>query len=171
MEYILREISKADLPVINKWRNDKEVIDLLGNNFFYIAYEVDENWYNDYLQNRSKAIRLAIVDNELNITIGTVQLTNIHPINKSAEFSIMIGDKNYWSKGAGYFATNAMLEHGFKNLNLHRIYLTVLANNNRATQLYKKAGFQYEGTLHDAIFKNGEYLNLICMAIIKNNNS
>ena len=64
--YSLREISKDDLPFINKWRNDKEVIDLLGNNFLYIAYEVDENWYNDYLENRSRAIRLAIIQTELN---------------------------------------------------------------------------------------------------------
>lgn len=165
--YSLREISKDDLPFINKWRNDKEVIDLLGNNFLYIAYEVDENWYNDYLKNRFKAIRLAIIETELNKIIGTVQLTNIHPVNNNAEFSIMIGEKNYWSKGAGYFATNAILEHGFKNLNLHRIYLTVLATNKRAIELYKKAGFENEGTLIDAIFKNGEYADLLCMAIIK----
>lgn len=167
MNIYLREISKTDLPLINCWRNDHEVIDLLGNNFLFIAAEVDEKWYENYLQNRQLQKRLTIVDAVEDVVIGTIQLTNIHAVNKTAEYSIMIGNKNYWGKGAGYTATIQILDHGFNDLNLNRIYLTVLSENNRAINLYVKAGFVREGTEREAIFKNGAYHDLLLMSILK----
>ena len=168
MNYFLREIEKNDLHIINQWRNDKELIDLLGNNFIYIAGEVDEAWYGNYLRNRDTAVRPAITDRgQSDLLIGTVQLTGIHPINRSAEFSIMIGNKSYWSKGAGLFSTKAILEHGFRNLNLNRIFLTVIDSNHRAIRMYEKAGFKREGVMREAIFKNGVFVNTIIMSILK----
>jgi diamine N-acetyltransferase len=165
--YFLRELCREDIHVINQWRNDKELIDLLGNNFIFIAQEVDEAWYENYLKNRNSTIRLAIIDTDSDKVIGTVQLTGIHHINKSAEFSIMIGAKEYWSKGAGLFSTNSIITHGFQNLNLNRIYLTVLETNTRAIRTYEKAGFQREGILREAIYKNGMFVNLVQMSILK----
>jgi RimJ/RimL family protein N-acetyltransferase len=167
MEFTLREISKTDLPIINQWRNDKELIDLLGNNFLYIAGEVDENWFENYINNRHTAVRLAIITPVNSNFIGMVHLTGIHQINRSAEFSILIGDRDYWAKGAGSQATKAMLDHAFNNLNLNRVYLTVLENNERAIKMYEKVGFKREGVLREAIFKNGKYCNLIQMSILK----
>ena len=163
----LRELSKTDLPLINSWRNDHAVIDLVGNNFLYIAKEVDENWYENYLQNRQQNKRLTIVDTAKDLAIGTIQLTNIHQINKSAEYSIMIGDKDYWGQGAGLAATKEILNHGFNDLNLNRIYLTVLVENTRAIKLYVKAGFSEEGREREAIFKNGRFHDLILMAVLR----
>jgi diamine N-acetyltransferase len=167
MKIHLRELSKTDLPLINSWRNDHAVIDLLGNNFLYIAKEVDENWYENYLQNRQQNIRLIIVDTAKDKSIGTVQLTNIHPINRSAEYSIMIGDKTYWGQGAGLEATKEILRHGFNDLHLNRIYLTVLVENTRAIKLYAKTGFIEEGREREAIFKNGRFHDLVLMSVLR----
>jgi RimJ/RimL family protein N-acetyltransferase len=167
MKFYLREISESDLLLINQWRNDKELIDLLGNNFLFIAEEVDHAWYENYLRNRANNVRLMIVESEKSLPIGTVQLTNIHLINRSAEFSVMIGNKDYWSKGAGFFSTASILKHGFENLNLNRIYLTVLEYNERAIKVYERAGFIREGLLREAIFKNGKFRNLVQMSVLK----
>jgi len=133
----------------------------------YIAKEVDENWYDNYLQNRQQNKRLVIVDSDEEIAIGTIQLTNIHPINRSAEYSVMIGNKGYWGKGAGLTATLEILNHGFNDLNLNRIYLTVLVENERAIKLYSKAGFVEEGREREAIFKNGRFHDLILMSVLR----
>ncbi len=163
----LREIEKRDLILINQWRNDREVIDHLGNNFLYISPIIDEKWLENYLSNRDKAVRLAIIDLETEVHIGNVNLTSLHPINRTAEFSIFIGDKNFWSRGFGYEATMLMLAHGFKDLNLNRIHLTVLQKNTRAIKTYLKAGFKEEGTIREGVFKNGLFYNLIYMGILR----
>jgi diamine N-acetyltransferase len=163
----LRELARQDVPTLNTWRGDPSVIQHLGSNFLYIAPEIDAKWYDNYLNNRQNAVRLAIVDSDNNDAfIGTVQLINIQAINRNAEFSIMIGDKNYWSKGVGFIATKAIIEHGFKDLNLHRIYLTVLADNKRAIRLYEKIGFQHEGILKQCVFKEGQFRDMLSMAIL-----
>jgi diamine N-acetyltransferase len=162
----LREITKADIPQINAWRNDPEVIDFLGCGFLYISEEIDEKWYQNYLGNRDKNVRLAIttVDHQF---IGNVYLLNIHPINRTAEFSIVISDKRYWSQGIGAEVARRVLHHAFQDLNLNRVYLYVLNNNDRAIRLYEKIGFRREGRMEEAVYKNGAYHDLLLMAVLK----
>ncbi len=169
MPYGLRELQLEDLLHINKWRNDHEIIDFLGNNFLYIAKDVDEAWYENYLQNRDKAKRFAIIDLNNNNIIGTTQLTSIHAVNQSAEFSILIGEKNYWNRGAGQSAMHMAIWHGFLDLNLNRIYLTVLSDNHRAIHLYEKAGFVCEGVMRQAVYKKGSFSDLLLMSLLKKN--
>ena len=43
--YRLRELDKKDLPVINEWRNNKELISFLGAPFRFINIDVDIRGY------------------------------------------------------------------------------------------------------------------------------
>lgn len=165
--YKLREIQREDIPIINTWRNDKELIGHLGSPFRYINKEVDYKWYDNYMSNRQTNIRCSII-NENNEIIGLVSLTNINRINQSAIFHIMIGDSNSRGKGAGYYATNEMLRHAFLDMNLNRVELTVLTSNKKAIKLYEKVGFKYEGTKREAIYKEGKFVDMDVMAVLKN---
>lgn len=168
MSYFLRELSRSDLVEITKWRNEPDLINQLGATFRFIDQEVDVNWFNQYLATRSNNIRLAICDKETKKIIGAVYLLGIDWINKSGELAIWIGNKAEQGKRIGEFATRGILHHAFADLNLHRIHLTVLTKNERAMRLYKKVGFIEEGCLRQAVFKNGEYTDLIQMAILSN---
>ncbi|MBO9636801.1 MAG: GNAT family N-acetyltransferase [Siphonobacter aquaeclarae] len=161
----LREIVAEDVPAINRWRNDPEIIRYLTNQFRFIGPEVDRNWFSYYLQHRDQAVRLAIVDTDT--LIGTVQLTQIDRVNQQAEYSIMIGEKDRQSKGAGTLATRRILEHAFQDLNLNRIYLTVLPGNERAIRLYESFGFQREGLFRQAVFKDGQFTDLLGMSLLR----
>lgn len=163
----LRELERSDLLRINVWRNNPEIIEFLGANFLFISSIIDERWFESYLSNRDKSVRLAIVELATDKHIGNVSLTSIHPINRSAEFSIFIGDKNFWSAGYGLDATKLMLSHGFNDLNLHRIYLTLLNTNERALRMYRRIGFCAEGCQREAVFKNGLYCDVLEMALLK----
>jgi RimJ/RimL family protein N-acetyltransferase len=163
----LRELERADLATLNRWRNDPELLDLLGNNFLFIAGAVDEKWYESYLASREHNVRLAIVLEKGGQYVGNVNLTGIHPVNRSAEFSILIGDKALWGKGVGQEATRLMLAHAFGDRNLHRVHLSVLATNARALRLYEGVGFRTEGTLRQAVFKTGAYHDLVMMSVLR----
>lgn len=160
----LREIERADIARINAWRNDPEVISGLFAGFRYITEEVDQAWFDAYLRSRDSNIRLAILNGGRHI--GNVQLTGIHPVNRSAEFSIFIGDKDQRGQGAGNWATRRMILHGFTELNLNRIFLTVLEDNRPAIRVYEKAGFRTEGLQRQAVFKDGRYQNAIMMSLL-----
>jgi RimJ/RimL family protein N-acetyltransferase len=160
----LCELELYHIPQLNQWRNDPDLIETLGTGFNYISEEVDKNWYADYLANRDKSVRLAILaDNKY---VGNVNLTQINNIHRSAEFSILIGDSNFRGKGIGLHSSLKILDHGFKNLGLQRIWLSVLTSNEAAFNLYKKMGFEEEGVLRKAIFKNGNFHNLKIMSLL-----
>lgn len=166
MSYFLREISREDIPAINSWRNDPELIKNLGGPFRYVTKEVDDAWFSSYLGSRDSNIRLAIVEVEIKKIIGATYLTGIDWVCRSAEFSIWIGTSESQGKGAGRFATLETLEHAFNNMGLHRVHLTVLSENLRARKLYKSVGFTEEGTLRQAVFKKGEYKDMVAMSIL-----
>lgn len=163
----LRELQIEDIDFINTWRNDKEIIDSLGANFRYINKQTDLNWFNNYQNNRNSQVRCSICLKENNEIIGLVSLTAIDNLNGTAEFHIMIGNKSYHNKGVGSLATRELLNHGFNNLNLNKIYLSVLEDNSNALRLYKKVGFKEDGVLRQHVYKNGCYKDLIIMSLLK----
>lgn len=165
---LLREIARSDVEIINAWRADKDLVDLLGGPFRHVGLEIDQAWFDAYLKNRANNVRLAICRPEDGQIIGVVYLLQIDWLNRSAELSIQIGVAAQRGQGVGEAAVRAALQHAFADLNLHRIHLTVLSTNARAIALYKKAGFSTEGCFREALFKNGSYVDLMSMALLKN---
>ncbi len=165
--YRLRELERDDISMLNKWRNDYELIDLLGAPFRYINSEVDDVWYDNYMNSRANTVRCAILNDD-DCFIGVVSLTDINYINQSAKFHIMIGEKGARKCGAGTYATNKMLAHGFYNLNLQRIELEVLSRNESAIHLYEKVGFVREGKKRNAVFKKGRFEDMYYYSVLRN---
>jgi diamine N-acetyltransferase len=166
--YKLRELRKSDMPKINEWRNNRELISHLGAPFRYINLDVDYRWYDNYMLNRNATIRCAIVEaTDEECILGLVSLMNINFINQTAEFNIMIGDTANRGKNIGYFATTKILNHAFNNMNINRIELEVLESNIYALKLYEKVGFKQEGIKRQSTYKNGKFVNMIMMSILK----
>lgn len=99
--------------------------------------------------------------------LGLISLVDINYVNRSGELHIMIGDSKNRGKGIGTFAVKAMLDHAFDNLNLRRIELGVLETNSPAIKLYEKTGFVKEGVKRSSVYKNGQYVSMIMMAVLK----
>ena len=59
-----------------------------------------------------------------------------------------------------------MLDYGFKELNLHRIWGEVY-DNNASLQVYKKLGFKEEGVRKDAYFCEGKYGDCTMIAMLE----
>ena len=163
----LRELERKDLPAINKWRNDPELIALLGAPFRYINLDVDIKWYESYMGNRGNAVRCAITEDGGDDILGLASLVSINYMNQSAEFHIMIGDIQNQGRGLGTFDVNSMLNHAFNNMNLQRVELTVLDNNTRAKHLYEKCGFTYEGRKRKAKYKDGKFVDMLMYSILR----
>jgi diamine N-acetyltransferase len=166
MDYVLRELSRSDIGPINEWRNDRNVQRWLVSPFRFVSEEADTRWFDTYLGARANNIRLAICESKLHSIVGVVYLLNIDWISRSCDFGIYVGTTAAQGKGAGKFATSAVLRHAFDDMNLRRIDLSALANNERALRLYRKFGFKEEGRARKAVFKNGEYVDLVRMGIL-----
>ena len=70
-------------------------------------------------------------------------------------------------KGSGSEAVKLLLQYGFDNLQLKRIYLHVFTNNIRAIKSYLKNKFKEEGIVNNASLINNEYVSAKLMAIYR----
>ena len=165
---MVREIERRDIQEINRWRADHVTVDFLGAPYRYIGPEVDEAWFDKYLEMRSSTIRCVTYDTQnADTPLCLTSLSNIDWVNRTATLQIQVGNEAARGKGVGSFSMKQMLKHGFNDMGLHRIELEVLESNDRARRLYEKSGFCYEGTKRQAVFKNGMYVNMLTMAILK----
>lgn len=78
--------------------------------------------------------------------------------NKHAAY-IVVGILNdYRGKGIGTKLFNE-LDRWASNNNIHRLELTVVTKNEAGLALYKKQGFEIEGTKRDSLFIDGEFVD------------
>lgn len=159
----LRAIERADLPAYVQWLNDPAVLEYFGR-FFPLSRAQEEQWYEAMLQDpeqRSFAIEFE------GRHIGGAGFGSIDGRNRSAEAGLFIGVPELWDQGLGYDVMQTLLRFGFRQMNLHRVYLRVFAGNRRAVHLYEKAGFQHEGCWRQAEFRYGRYHDLLWMSVLR----
>jgi RimJ/RimL family protein N-acetyltransferase len=161
----LRALTTGDLPALVEWRNDPEIKALLGGWSFPVSLEAEQEWFEEARRVQSTQ-RLAIEVLKDGRYIGNIGLYDIDWKDRKAEYGILIGDKTAWGKGYGLDASTALLAYAFGELNLHRVFLRVLAHHVRAVRLYEKLGFRPEGRLRLDVFRGGEYHDTLIMGVL-----
>lgn len=79
----------------------------------------------------------------------------------------MMVHADYQGQGVGSALMAAVIELAEKWLNVSRIELEVFPDNTAALALYRKFGFEIEGTMHASVFRDGEYIDSYLMARIR----
>jgi putative acetyltransferase len=74
---------------------------------------------------------------------------------------------DFQGKGVGTALMAAIVDLADNWLNVFRLELTVYTDNERAIALYKKFGFQIEGTHRAYALRAGEYVDSHAMARIR----
>jgi len=161
---ILRPLDKeTDLDKCLRWVNDPEVIQYVSA-VFPRAKKQEEEWFDKEKENE---VRLAIETKEKEEFIGSISLFGINNMNRVAELGIMIGEKTFWSNGYGTDAAMILIAYGFNSLNLRKIKWSALDFNERSVNCSKRCGCKVEGILKKEIFTNGEYVDMVCLAVFK----
>ena len=165
-DYILRRPELTDLEAFYVQKNDPEIATLLGG--FTLGYAMADlrDWL-EYHRKRNDEVIWAIVEKAREKCVGHVGLYQIDHRIRDAEFAIMLGDRTVWGRGLGKACTRLTIDYGFRELNLNRIHLSVLATNERAIHLYHSLGFQDEGRLRQAQFKKGQYIDVVLMSMLR----
>lgn len=142
------------------WLNDPEVCE--HNSHHVFPYSLAEaKHYIESVSRDEHNLVLAIVANDTGKHIGNISLQKIDTVSRSAEYAILVGDRDYWGKGIATEASKLLLTHGFNTLNLHRIYCGTSTSNIAMQKLADRLGFKEEGRRREAHYKNGSYDDII----------
>ncbi|KSU63183.1 acetyltransferase [[Bacillus] enclensis] len=164
----LRELTMDDAEDRYRWCLDKEVTKHLNMPEKYPPFSMEEtrNWINMCINKTNGYEQKAIVTEE-GTHIGWIDLKHIDHLNKHAELGIAIGDKAYWGKGYGLAAMKEMLQWGFNELGLNKIWLRVEVDNEKAIKSYLRMGYVEEGILRHDRLRNGEFVDRLRMSILQ----
>lgn len=161
----LRPLLEADLdgPYMS-WFNDPEVCRWNSHHVYPYTREQALDYQRSARENGD--LVLAIVDREHGVHLGNVALQEISALNRSAEFAIIVGDRAAWGTGIGTEAGRLVVDHGFQELNLHRIAAGTFAENEAMRRLARRLGMSEEGTRRQGLFKHGAYRDIIEYGIL-----
>ncbi|HOF89731.1 MAG TPA: GNAT family protein [Armatimonadota bacterium] len=161
----LRPLEEQDLPLRVKWVNDPEIRPMLM--FDYpLSLAKTRAWFQKTLMDDTK-VNFSIVEKETGAVIGMTGLIEISITHRRAQLYITIGEKKYWGRRLADEIIQLVLEYGFVELNLNKIYLFTLPANERGRKVYARNGFVTEGVLRQHYYCVGAYQDLTQQSVLR----
>jgi len=155
----------ADGPYAG-WFNDEEVCRGNGHHVHPYTREAAVAYIRE-TRNRKDCLVLAIALIDGAPHVGNVALQHIDPIARSAEFAIVIGEREAWGKGVGKEAGGLIVRHGFTALNLNRIHCGTFESNDAMRRLALDLGMREEGRRREAAFKDGRFVDVVEFGVLR----
>ncbi|MGF6311226.1 RimJ/RimL family protein N-acetyltransferase [Bradyrhizobium sp. i1.8.4] len=161
----LTEIRNEDSLQLFHWINDPDAV-RFNAPFSPVHEAAHESWLTSVITSTAKIVFAIRTLPDLRL-IGVVQLIDLHPVHRTAELTIRIGQDVDRGRGAGAEAVALAIDFAFKDRNLQRVWLRVFADNERAIKAYQKAGLTIEGTMRRACFIDGRWTDQLVMAKLR----
>ena len=160
----LGPVARTDSEMLFGWINDPHTV-RYNAPYTPVHEQIHAQWMEKAIQSSDQVI-FAIRRNVDDGLVGVVQLVDIHPVHRSAQLVIRIGSKTERGKGFGTEAVRLIIDFAFRDRNLHRVWLVVFADNERAIAAYEKAGLRKEGRLLEAFHIDGGWRDGVLMSLL-----
>lgn len=148
------------------WLNDPEVCRYNSHGETLYTKKMAQDYISSITDNPTCKV-FAICDKIKDEHIGNISLQAISTKNQSAEFAILLGNRNFWGKGVAKEAGKLLVDYGFHNLELHRIYCGTSVANIAMQKLAIYLGMKQEGVRKEAMRKNGQFYDIIEYGVIR----
>ena len=120
------------------------------------SFERSDNWYTEIQELQGKKhIRLGIFLNDGTV-IGDIALQDIDNKNRSCSIGYGLTKLEYYGKGYMTESVKLMLDYGFNNMGMERIFAATLEQNIGSQRVLEKCGFTLEGRERKAEYFGGK---------------
>jgi len=172
-EVTIRPLKKEDLIGNYLTWMDSPIVSKYNSHGLFPQSEKELEEFRQSLDSKNKIVWAILVKKAsqysgvAEIHIGNVSIQSINTINRSGELAIVIGEPHYYKKGIGTIACKLAITHAFDKLNLHRIWTGTAATNIGMQKVAEKLGMKKEGVFRDAVFLNGQYVDVLEYGILR----
>jgi len=164
-DIVLGPLRDEDSDVLFRWINNRELV--IHSAQFHTVERCDHDEWFDSIRRRDDVRIFGIRLRSDDTLVGSCQLHSISTAHNTAELQIRIGESSQQNRGYGSQAVRLLLDYGFKELGLHRVWVHVLSSNGAAISVYEKAGFIREGRLREAACIENSRVDLIILGILR----
>ena len=117
-------------------------------------------------QRTGKYICYAVTLKGSDTAIGLFQIRETEPSFQVAEWGFALGAP-FWGTGVFMESAHLMLQFAFTALGVHRLEARAAVRNGRGGRALQKVGAIQEGVLRKGFLCNGEYLDQVLYAIVR----
>ncbi|MDO1502194.1 GNAT family N-acetyltransferase [Winogradskyella maritima] len=165
----LRALEREDLSTLRDWRNKIK----FRKNFREVrelSLADQESWFESLQKTKHINYMFVVIDLETNTPIGAAGLLYINWIIRSADFSFYIGGDDIYIDESPKCkeAVHLLLNYGFGNLNLNKIWMELYEFDSKKISFFtKNYKFLKDGVLRDNCFENGEFHNSYIISLLR----
>lgn len=161
----LRAFESGDLEANHAFVNDYGTLrGMISGLPLPSSYEDERQWLGQQSSYTRGEYQFAIENFEGDL-VGRCGVIKLDWKNRVGELAIMIGGPHQ-HRGYGKEAMRLLVDFCFREMNLHRLKVTVFAFNEAAIRTYEACGFEREGLLRREIFRDGEYRDVVIMGLL-----
>lgn len=162
----LRKSVFSDLEYFARWESMPEV-----TKFFTIddgrTYEMTVREFYEREEDKN-ARQFTICAADTGEPVGRIYVSNINSHYDSLDITrIYIAEPSMRGRGLGGEALRLALRWAFEEMGCERVTLDYFTDNFIAASLYEKTGFVKEGVMRCGGKKNGEYVDLCLMSMLR----
>lgn len=169
MTFYLKDLAEKHLDYLRELRSDPRVADWLFSPAKMISPEQQMAWYKKIQKDDNHLVWVAYAGPPWwQGFVGYAQIYGIDNVHGTGEIGVVVAP-DAWGKGIGTQIVIEMLERCFENVlvGMNTLVARVLAGNLAAIRLFTNCGFSVRGWLPEAIYKNGQYRDVVIMSITR----
>ena len=115
----------------------------------------------------SDALVLGVIDRDSGERVGAIRLDEIDWRSRVARVHLALARELDWESGHARESLRLLTAHAFHSLGLRKMAATTNASDGTSATILKELGFQLEGTLREAGYCDGEYVDLLAFGMFE----
>ena len=165
---IIREFIESDIQKVHEYASDPDVSKYVpwGPNTLKQTEEFVKMCIEYQIEKDRVDFELAVIEKSDGELIGACGLHISNKENKEGWIGYGI-NRLYWSKGYGTEIAETLLNIGFNQFKLHRIYATCHPRNLGSERILQKIGMKKEGHLRKHKWFKGSWRDSLLYAILE----
>jgi ribosomal-protein-alanine N-acetyltransferase len=156
---LLRQFNQQDLENVYKGLSHHDVIKYYGVSYESLEATRAQMDFFTTLEKEGTGFWWAICSSDNKIFYGAGGLNNFNKNDKKAEIGFWLMP-DFWAKGIMKETIPLICNYGFQEWGLHRIEAVIESENTASKKTVAASGFEYEGTMKECEFKNGNFISL-----------
>lgn len=159
---IIQRFSEAHIDGITALYNEPAIT----RQVLQMPFQSTEIWRARLMPDNERMVKLVALHQGM--VIGNIGLEQYSRIRRSHAGGLGMAVAEAWQgKGVGSKLLATALDIADNWMNLHRVELTVYADNAAAIGLYRKFGFEDEGLFRDYAVRDGQWVDTLSMARLR----
>jgi [ribosomal protein S5]-alanine N-acetyltransferase len=158
---LLRPFTPDDAPIVQREVSRVEIARMM-----VIPHPYPENGAAEWIATAAKPGRdFAIELRESGVLVGSVAI-NPHEQHRRASIGYWCAVA-HWGRGYATEAVRAIIDYGFRDLGLNRVFAECHGDNPASRRVLEKVGMTYEGSLRQHSFRLGRFADKLQFGILR----